>query len=94
MSRVFGIPGKVSIFERFLSFSAFCGFCVGTLEGVDFVFLPDRQSKVTIVSCPEFSGSPEKFQFLSLATRESKSGSLSRLLFGYFIRGGFRFPAG
>ena len=37
---------------------------------MDFVFLPDRQSRVTILRCPEFSGSAEKSQFLSLATRE------------------------
>ena len=35
------------------SFWVFCGFSLGTLEEVDFIFLPDRQSKVTIVSCPE-----------------------------------------
>ena len=90
MSRVFGIHGKVSIFESSNAggaFRLFCGFSLGTLEEVDFVFLPDRQSRVTIESCPEFSGPADKFQFLSVFW-------ILRLLLRRGKRGGFCSPSG
>ena len=67
----------------FRLFRLFPGFWLGALERPVFVFLSVRHTTVTLLPCPEFSGSADKFEFLSVfsAFYQIWYGTLERPIF-------------